>query len=73
MFVYVDCDGREFILNMDAISCIVPNFGYSEKIDGDKTYLVEISKGGHYPITKREFHQITEQLKKNHTDYLEIE
>jgi hypothetical protein len=62
MFLKVDCDGREFIINMDTVSCIVPNSGYVERVDGDNTHLVEIRNGGHYPITEREFHQIAEKI-----------
>ncbi|MCG5058964.1 MAG: hypothetical protein KA714_13475 [Limnoraphis sp. WC205] len=57
MIIKVDIDEREFIINTDAISCIVP------QVD-DETYLIEFRSGGHYPITYREFTQIAEKIEQ---------
>ena len=57
MIIKVDIDEREFIINTDAISCIVT------QVD-DETYLIEFRSGGHYPITYREFTQIAEKIEQ---------
>ena len=56
MIIKVDIDEREFIINTDAISCIVP------QDDDDETYLIEFQSGGHYLITYKEFTQIAEKI-----------
>lgn len=58
MIIKVDIDEREFIINTDAISCIVP------QVDDDETYLIEFRSGGHYPITYKEFTQIAEKIEQ---------
>ncbi|MEB3280559.1 MAG: hypothetical protein VKK42_16725 [Lyngbya sp.] len=43
MIIKVDIDEREFIINTDAISCIVP------QADDDETYLIEFADRGTLP------------------------
>ncbi|MEB3281130.1 MAG: hypothetical protein VKK42_19615 [Lyngbya sp.] len=61
MIVKVDADGREFMINTDHVSCIVPQVGHSK--DDDKTHLIEFNRsGGHFLITYKEFYQIAEKI-----------
>ncbi len=60
MIVRVNAGGREFVINTDHISCIIPQEGYSE--GDDETHLINFRTGGHYPITYKEFCQIAEKI-----------
>lgn len=60
MIIRVNSSGKEFIINTDHVSCIVPQTGYSK--GDDLTHLIQFRTGGHHLITYEEFCQIAEKI-----------
>jgi hypothetical protein len=64
MMIKVDADGREFIINTDAISCVIPDDDEDFDALDKETHFIQFKGGGHFPITHKEFTQIAEKIEQ---------